>query len=242
MYRAVIAFILSCVVPAAAAAQASPPKPAGGGNCLGVLSHIGDKFTVRKVGITVFQNEENEAPIESWRIDDLVVGKVSAFFGKRVNVKRINAPTGAFAPLEERNPFRNYEAELAAVVRNATSPSACDRYVVVTKRGDTYGTTNQTLSGLGIVEGGGLLTRSVDLYAYTSLRLYDGRSFAVLQHRWGTLGQRAFMTAMRGPHREVDESWWPRSSDVAQDARLRDATRALLGQSLDVTLPQLLAE
>jgi hypothetical protein len=50
------------------------------------------------------------------------------------------------------------------------------------------------------------------------------------------------MTGIHGPHREVDKSFWPDPANVAQQhAKLREATRDLVGQSLDKTLPELLA-
>jgi len=44
----------------------------------------------------------------------------------------------------------------------------------------------------------------------------------------------------RGPHRQVDESFWPQSpSNAAQNARLREAIREPVGQGVDATLPEL---
>jgi hypothetical protein len=48
-----------------------------GGNCVGVVSQLGEKLTVKKIGYTVFGNEDNEVPVESWRVDDLVIAKIS---------------------------------------------------------------------------------------------------------------------------------------------------------------------
>jgi hypothetical protein len=37
---------------------------------VGIVSAFGDKFHVKKVGVTVFGNELKEFPIDSWGIDD----------------------------------------------------------------------------------------------------------------------------------------------------------------------------
>lgn len=67
---------------------------------VGVISTIGETFTLQKVGIMVFGNESNDAAIDSWGIDDLVSKKVAALLSGRFAVKKINTSKGAFAYLE----------------------------------------------------------------------------------------------------------------------------------------------
>jgi hypothetical protein len=74
-----------------AAAEASPCR-------IGVISTIGQKFGVQKMGITVFGNGYVDAPIDTWALDDLVVARVRATAG--AGVKRI-----AYA----KNTFDEYE-------------------------------------------------------------------------------------------------------------------------------------
>jgi hypothetical protein len=108
MSRAIVAFLLLVNGVAAAIAQPAPTKqnapkptpakqaapkalatPADDRKCIGVVSQLGETFTVKKVGVVVFQNEESKVPIESWRIDDLVVAKIGGFLGKRAAVRRV---------------------------------------------------------------------------------------------------------------------------------------------------------
>src|SRR5262245_59291292 len=119
MVRVVLAFVLACVLATPLAGRSPAPKAAGGG-CVGVLSHIGDTLLVKKVGITAVQNEETEAPIAAWHVDELVVGKVGAFFGKRLSVRRIKpSPAAAF---DEPQPSRDGDADLGALIQSAASP------------------------------------------------------------------------------------------------------------------------
>jgi hypothetical protein len=65
------------------AAKAKPgakqPAAVETGPCrLGVISAIGDRFSVHKFGITVFETEDNEVPVEGWGLDDLAVARVRA--------------------------------------------------------------------------------------------------------------------------------------------------------------------
>jgi hypothetical protein len=67
---------------ASAAAPAAKPAAADNGKCIGVISAIGENFILKKIGITVFGNDEATAPIDSWHVDDLVVSKISGFLAK----------------------------------------------------------------------------------------------------------------------------------------------------------------
>jgi hypothetical protein len=221
--------------------KGTPSTPADDRNCVGVVSNFGETFTVKKVGIVVFQNEENKVPIESWRIDDLVVAKVSGVLNKRAAVRRVTAPKGAFSSLDAPQPFRNYDSDLGALLRTVTAGTRCPRYIVVTRGSTGYGNSNQVLNGLGIVASSALMG-GFQLHALAGLRVYSGETFAVAKQKSLSSGQSTFMTGIHGPHREVDKSFWPDPADAAQqNSKLREATRDLVGQSLDKTLPELLA-
>jgi hypothetical protein len=264
MRRTVIALLLLLCGAAAALAQPAPAKqnrpktagakqaatkqvPAQNGNCVGVVSNLGAKFGVSKIGFTVFGNEENEVPIESWRVDDLVVAKIGGLLGKRTAVRRVPYSKEAFAPLETPKLFppklyRDYETDAREVLRTIAVDTRCARYVVITPSVVSYGTTNQTLSGLGIVSSKApFFTADLyNLHMVAWLGVYDGETFAVLTRKFASLGQPNFLATIGSPHREVDKSFWPESPDkAAQDAKLREAIRELVGQTMDATLPEL---
>jgi hypothetical protein len=111
MYRAAITLLCLFVASAAIAQPAAPKKPDGRKN-VGVISVIGEKFSVQKVGIMVFGNDLTETPVPSWGIDDLVASKIGALLSRQYNVKRIAAPKGAFDAIEKPGGlFRDREAE-----------------------------------------------------------------------------------------------------------------------------------
>jgi hypothetical protein len=64
-------------------------EPGAGRKSVGVISALGDRFALQKVGITVFGNDYTDIPIEAWKIDDLVAAKVGAHLSKRFEVRRI---------------------------------------------------------------------------------------------------------------------------------------------------------
>src|SRR5438445_1832716 len=77
----------------AAKAKSGARKPAAveTGPCkLGVISALGDRFSVHKFGLTVFETEDNEVPVEGWGLDDLAVTRVRAAAGNDHSVRRLS--------------------------------------------------------------------------------------------------------------------------------------------------------
>ncbi|HKD25360.1 MAG TPA: hypothetical protein VKC66_05520 [Xanthobacteraceae bacterium] len=85
-----------------AVAKQAPPQ---NGNCVGVVSNLGEKLAVRKIAYGYVGNEINEVPVDSGHIDDLVVAKISTALNKRTVVRRIAYHKEAFASRETRNCF-----------------------------------------------------------------------------------------------------------------------------------------
>src|SRR5262249_20875360 len=76
MARFLFLFLLLLSAGVAARVSAAP----GGSSVpkIGVVSAIGDKLYLRKIGLTVFENEAREMAIDSWRLDDLMTARVRA--------------------------------------------------------------------------------------------------------------------------------------------------------------------
>jgi hypothetical protein len=249
MRRTVVTLLLLLGGAAAALAQPAPAKqnvpktaaakraPQQDGNCVGVVSNLGEKFTVRKTGYGVFGNELKEVPVDSWHIDDLAVAKISAALGKRTTVRRIPYHKEAFVSRQTLKLFRDPEAEIREGVRTLTAGTRCARYLFVTR---TY-YYDLRIGGIGILRTGiGDLFTKVNAYALFSLRLYDGETFTLLKRASAPSEESIWLQPIRGPHRQVDASLWPESpGNAAQNARLREAIRELVSQGMDATLPEL---
>jgi hypothetical protein len=221
--------------------------PGTGRKSIGVISAIGDAFSVQKVGLTVFQNALDEIPIDAWGIDERVVSSIGTQLGKKFEVKRISYSRTTFARVQKSKPLlasskEDYRNQIAELLRGMAGSQKCDLYVVVTKGGSPVGNTNQSVTGLGILYGGaGAIFSAFHVYALFEVRVYDGRTFEVLGRQGGLSGQSPFFAVIRGPNREVDKTWWPEQpQSVARDARIKDATMALLDQSMAATVSELL--
>jgi hypothetical protein len=258
MKRTVIALLLLVGGAAVAVAQTAPakpsqPKPAAKqaaarpapqtGPCVGVVSDLGAKFTVRKVGLTVFGNADDEVPADSWRIDDLVAAKIGGVFGKRAIVKRVPYHKEAFASLEEIKLFRDTDAEIGDGIRSlaAAAGTHCAAYLLVTRAYYNLGDTNQRIGGIGVLHTGvGDLFTKVNAYALFAVRLYDGETFKLVKRVNAKNGDSIFTQWIHGPYRQLDESAWPDPpANAMQNAKLRETIRDLVAQGMDTTLKEL---
>ena len=193
-----------------------------------VISAIGDTYSVQKVGITVFGNALDKVPIDAWGIDDFVAGKIGSH-GARFDARRLDYAKGAFAPLETvksvfSSDYKDRREEICDIARGIVASQSCDLCVVVTKTASMLGNTNQSLYGIGILDTGSLVFTNVSLFALWEVRVYDGKTFAVLAHQRARSGEVPFMTGIHGPHRKVDKSWWPTPGQIAHNAKLKQAT------------------
>jgi hypothetical protein len=217
-----------------------------GRKSVGVVSAIGDRFSVQKIGFTVFQNSLDEVSIDSWGIDEQVVASVSSQLGKRFEIRRISYSKAAFAEVQKPKPLfasnqEDYRNQIAGILRGMASSQKCDLYVVVTKSASQVGNSNQSVGGIGFLQSGVGFLSSVQLYTLFEIRVYDGQTFAVLGHQRASSTQSIFTSGIHGPHREVDKSWWPDGAQsVAKDVRVKDATVSLLEQSMTTTVAELL--
>jgi len=217
-------------------AAARQPAAAESGPCqIGVISAIGGKFAVQKVGFTVFGNELTEVPIPTWSLDDLVVARVRAATS---GVRKITYPAGAFEPYY--NPpsklFRNGNEELTAIVRQIAANASCARFFVFTTYTGQLQGTNQSLPGIGVLQHGSGPLGNTSLFANVAVKVFDGQSFAVakgpsvdfgaiLAGSFGRLGQDALT--------KLDAEDFPASpADAPSSSTLRDRTRALLAARL----------
>lgn len=220
--------------------QAGLPR----GSCIGVLSTIGHSFTVKTIGLMVFNNEEKEVAIDSWGIDNLVVNRIRAHIGPQVTTKRIAYPKEALNSRKQRGLFADNEGPLKAHLQALSPSERCARYVVVARSDTDYAGTNQSIGGLGIVRRTAIITHSTfPLYSIFRLTVYDGTNWSRLRNLAAVAAdQGPWMGIVRGPHVGIETAGWPDPAEsAARSARLRQATSELVSQTLDRTLPYLRA-
>jgi len=223
------------------------PLAAATGPCtLGVISAIGDRFSVQKFGVTVFENEQSFVPIEDWGLDELVLARVRAATGSDPTVRRIGYPKGAFEPYfnPKSRLLPDPREGLPAIVRSFTANANCERYLVVTRvRGEIPGTRLQ-VDGIGAYNQGlGSLLRHSHLFAVFAVNILDGRTYEKLDRAFAAVGARLSqsMRLTEDPLNKLDNSQFPDPpASAAGSTALRDRTRELVAARLDQMLPDYL--
>jgi hypothetical protein len=200
-----------------------------------VISAIGDKFTMKKIGITVFGNEEKEFSIDAWRVDEFVIGKVRAVLAGRYDVRPVSYQKAAFNT-------KDGAQAVAEVVRSQSTSPDIDAYIVVTKGSANYRNSNQYVYGLGVVERAGLGDSAFHLHVIYWITVVDGHNYSVIASAPAVpLSQTllAVTDAIGGLSRQIDKSWLPESTDPAQNLRLKGAVTELLDRNLPGTIESL---
>ena len=220
--------------------KASAETPVASGPCVGVFPLLFDQFGVRKIGLTVFGNEFKQIKVNNWGLDDLVVERLRAAVGPGLAVRRIAFDKALFEGyVPGIGVFQNRDTKAPDIVRQAAARTSCERYVVVTRAASQY-VGNQSIYGLGVVNSSGPLLSTIALHAVVRIHVHDGQTFAVLKSGTGSLGGSTFLS---GPvTRKLDASQWPEPPEAANTPAMREATRKLLGEVLDKSLPELLAQ
>jgi hypothetical protein len=229
--------------PAPKAKAAAKPRATDSGPCrIGVIAATGDVFAVQKIGLTVFGNELAEVPV-TWGLDDLIFARVRAAAGASP-VRRIAYAKGTFDAYYHPQPslFRNERDKLATLVRQLAGNASCDRYLVVIRLEGQFGGTNQTMSGIGVLNRGTSLFSRSYLFAFIGIIVFDGRTFEIRKDPYANLESvmarfAANLTKDENLH-ELDNSAFPASPpEAANSTTLRDGTRDLLAAPLDKILP-----
>lgn len=221
-----------------AKAAAKPPVAEAGPCQIGIISAIGHKFAVQKIGLTVFGNALTEVPIDAWGLDDLVVARVRAA-ASGAGVRRIAHSKAALDPYYNPSSklFRNDDDELTAVVRQIATGSNCARYFVFTTYAAQLQGTNQSLPGIGVLHHGTGPLSNTSLFANFVLRVFDGQSFAIAKRPSVDLGSilaGSFGRLGQDPLTKLDAEDFPGSpADAVNSPTLRDHTRALVSARLD---------
>lgn len=224
--------------PAAGAGKAAP-----GTKTVGLISIIGESFTVKKIGIMVFGNEEETFASAGWKIDDRVASSVSRILKKNFKVKRIGIPAGAYAEFRKGDFFlKSVDDEFAHFLAKYTAGQGCDYYLVVSPGGSQVGSTNQYIAGLGVLRWSNLFSPPEHVHALSVLTVYDGQMKQLRSER-GTIGQDTFMVAIKGPHLELKDAEMlpPEPKAAFADPRAQKLAWDLLDKSLTMTVPKLLA-
>jgi hypothetical protein len=212
-----------------------PAEAAQGIRRVGIISAVGEKFDVRKIGLTVFNNELVAVPIAGWGIDDLVTSKARGLLSRRFDVRPVKYQRSAFVGIA------NSGSALSDAVRSSASSDGVDAYVIVMGNVSQVGTSNQYAGGLGTVTSG-LISETV-VHALYSVTVIDAHQFNQIGFAAAPRLDQSMGAALGfgecsiyGPCRKIDASLAPKSPTPAEVAKLRSVVVEMIERSLPDTL------
>jgi hypothetical protein len=206
---------------------------------VGIISAVGDEITLARGGLTGLDNSSQRFPIGSWGLDDLIVQKVTAALNGRFQVQPVSYSRASFAAIKDSpvapvnlirgDPFKK-------LVQAEVSPQGLDAYIVITKAKSTFGSGTRKLEGIGFLNYGAALASYNQIHVLYEIRVFDGKSFDVIEKMAAPPLDDVGAVTIAGPSRMIDESLSPGSGDPAQNEKLHAAIADLVARSLPSTL------
>jgi hypothetical protein len=207
---------------------------------VGIVSAVGDEITFAKGGLTGLDNRSQRFPIGSWGLDDLIVQQITAALSGRFQVQPVTYQREAFAAVEKESvitpvnvirgdPFRK-------LVQTEVLPQGLDAYIVITKAKSAFGGGGRKLEGIGFLSYGTVLASYNQIHMLYEIRVFDGKTFDVIEKMAAPPLDDAGAVRIAGPSRMLDENFVLGSGNPAQNEGLHAAIADLVARSLPPTL------
>src|ERR1700730_4670183 len=180
---------------------------------VGIVSAVGGEMSFARAGLTGLNNTPSQSfPIGSWGLDDLIVQQATTALNGRFQVQPVSYNRAAFAAVKDSpvapvnlvrgDPFKK-------LVQAEVSPQGLDAYIVITKAKSNFGSGARKVEGIGFVSYGTLLASYNEIHVLYEIRVYDGKSFDVIEKMVAPPLDDAGTVGLTGPSRLVDESFSP---------------------------------
>ena len=196
-----------------------------------------------KIGIMVFGNEFDQRQISDWKLDEKIRATVAKTLSGRFEVKQMPIPAELGEAVDKLRGglLADGRAENAPTLSKLTGGKNCKYILVVAAAGSKFGSTNQFVGGLGIVEAESVFGDARYIHAVAQARVFDGQSYAFLDWKNLRTGQNIFADVIQGPHQKIEMQAHPSLQAVADDPKTQEIILGLLDQSLKQTLPLLMS-
>jgi hypothetical protein len=221
-------------------------EPGAPGGTVCVLSVAGKSFALRKVGITVLGNDNAAVDVSAWGIDGFIAREIASLTNGQIATKAVPVAVGSPAAVrgtssDTRGVLHDDNSAWEVAKRNATADKSCHLLLTVNPGNSKFSSTNQFVSGIGMVEAPGLIEGRTYVYALIALYLYDARTMQRITWANRSSKHSSLVDMITGPHRQVDSSW--RMSPLAISASLKhkEAVEALVREGLADLVPKVLS-
>jgi hypothetical protein len=206
---------------------------------VGIISAVGDEMSFVKAGLTGLDNRSQSFPIGSWGLDDMIVQQATAALSGRFQVQPVSYRRAAFAAVKDSpvTPVNLVRGDpIKKLVQTEVSPQGLDAYIVITKAKSNFGGGARKVEGIGFISYGTLLASYSQIHALYEIRVFDGKTFDVIEKMTAPALENVTTVGLAGPSLVVDENLSPGKSDPAQNENLHRAITDLIARSLSSTL------
>jgi hypothetical protein len=206
---------------------------------VGIISAVGDEMSFAKIGLTGLNNASQSFPIGSWGLDDLIVQQATAALSGRFQVQPVSYQRAAFSAIKDSPvaPVNLMRGDvLKKLLKTEVTPQGLDAYIVIIKAKSNFGGGARKVEGIGFVSYGTLLASYSEIHVLYEIRVYDGKTFDVIEKMAAPPLDNGLTVGFGGPSRLVDESFSPSASDPARNENLHGAITDLIARSLSSTL------
>jgi hypothetical protein len=206
---------------------------------VGVISAVGDELSFARGGLTGLDNRSQRFPIASWGLDDLIVKQVTEALNGRFQVQPVTYKRAVFAMVEE-SPVAAVNGmggdRFKKLVQTEVSPQGLDAYIVITKAKSNFGGGSRKVEGIGWLSYGTVLESYHQIHALYEIRVFDGKTFDVIEKMAAPPLDNAAQVRLAGPSQTVDPSFAPSTGDPSRNEKLHAAITDLVTRSLSTTL------
>jgi hypothetical protein len=206
---------------------------------VGIISAVGDEITFAKGGLTGLDNRSQRFPIGSWGLDDLIVQQVTAALNGRFQVQPVSYRRAAFAAIKDSPvaPVNLIRGDpFGKLVQTEVSPQGLDAYIVITKAKSNFGGGARKVEGIGFITYGTMMESYNQVHALYEIRVFDGKSFDVIEKMAAPPLDDFGAVRLAGPSRMIDESFAPGTGNPAENEQLHTAIADLVARSLSSAL------
>jgi hypothetical protein len=168
-----------------------------------------------------------------------IVQQATTALNGRFQVQPIRYNRAAFAAVKDSpvapvnlvrdDPFKK-------LVRTEVSPQGLDAYIVITKAKSNFGRGALKVEGIGFVNYGTMLASYNQIHALYEIRVFDGKTFDVIEKRSAPPLDDAVEVKLPGPTKQVDDSYSPGTGEPVRNENLHRAITELIVRSLSTTL------
>jgi hypothetical protein len=206
-----------------------------------VISHVGKRLETQTIGSTLVPNKIVNITNHDWKIDDLVYDKIRKITAGKYRLQAIAVPDGSFDSVYASGGFfRNREEESKVIVQKLTSSKNCDYYLEVAPGTSRFSTGDSYVFGLGVVEFWSIFFSTRHLHAFSYLRLYDGKTFDVINYKHGLADEKHRFPTLQGPVQDIEMDDDQSLEAIIAASGTRDSIWAMLETSLELSVPELL--